>query len=578
MNISTNIEINIDNIIIGGGGAGLTAAINLAKNNKSVAIISKIPPLLSHTSAAQGGINANFGNIEEDDWRWHMYDTIKGSDWLADQDSVEILCSKANEAVSFLHSIGVPFDLDEKGKIFQKKYGGQTTNFGKGKLAHRACCVKDRTGDSIMNKLYYKALELGVTFYNYYLAIELIIDNGLCLGVICLDIANAKIVTFYSNNTIIATGGYSQIFESNTASNSLTGDGLYLCAKAGFALKDMEFVQFHPTSMAENSILISETARAIGGYLLNQKGERFMSKYAPKYLELAPRDIVSRAITHEITKEGSDFVYIDMRHIDEKEVLKKLPYIARICNIFLKIDYKKDLIPTLPSAHYTMGGIPTNKYGLVLVEEPTTSEAIDNLYAIGECACHSVHGSNRLGCNSLLDIIVFGFEASSHIINTKKPYQIKNSHTLSKINLNSPIDLNEIKKLKNKLKNSNTNNLGIIRTRDSIIKSIQELDQIEKDTNRLDMKNIIETWDINFIEFFELKSLIESSKHLAYSALSREESRGSHYRSDFPERNDTIFWKHSYSVKQNNKISTFYKNVRITTNNVSFFQLEERNY
>ncbi len=577
------IEEHFETIIIGGGGAGLTAAIELAKRKHKVAIISKVPPIFSHTTAAQGGINANFGNVEADDWRWHMYDTVKSSDWLGDQDSIEIMCKNANDAVLFLQKIGVEFDLDSNGKIYQKKYGGQTLNYGKGKLAYRACSVSDRTGREMMSNLIREALKHGVIFINFNFIIDLIIDEEICSGVISYDISTGEFQSFRANNVIIATGGYSQIYKETTASSTCTGDGISLVANKGIALKDMEFVQFHPTALYNKGILISETARSLGGKLLNKHLEAFMHKYAPQYGDLATRDIVARAMATEINVENGcgdkrDHLYLDLRNIPKEILDSKVTNVRHVCNSFLKIEPQFEPIPVSPAAHYTMGGIPTNEFCEVINITKNTQITFKGLYAIGEAACHSAHGANRLGCNSLLDIVVFGIEVSKHILNKTKLH-----HTRSdKYSFTNPIPEGDstisIKNITNQIKDISQFYLGMYRTADSLNLAYSKLKECGSAINKIKINNTGLAWNNDVISYFELKSLYTCAIHTCYAALMRKESRGSHYREDFPERDDSTYCKHSFTKIDSNGENIKYIETRKNTKDVEFFPLEIRNY
>ncbi len=409
-----------DILIVGAGGAGLMSSISARAKGFSVALVSKVHPTKSHTVAAQGGINAALGNIEADDWRWHMYDTIKGSDWLADQDAVEYMCKNAANAVHNLSDIGVNFSKLDNGKIYQRLYGGQSTNFGQGTLAYRACAAADQTGNAIITALYKRALQDKVEFFNQYFVYELLFDQGKCIGAASWSIQTGEIHVFIANQVILATGGYGQIYRTTTTANICTGDGNALCALAGIALQDMEFIQFHPTSIPEIGVLITEAARAEGGYLVNALGEKFMARYSPSFKDLACRDVVARAISTEIAMgrgagEKHNHVWLHLNHLDKKLLNERLPNLVDVAQQFAHCDPSVDPIPVAPAAHYTMGGIPTNLVG----------EVVPGLMAIGEAACVSVHGANRLGCNSLLDIIVFADNAINHCAKILKPNQTK---------------------------------------------------------------------------------------------------------------------------------------------------------
>ena len=417
-----------DVLIIGAGGAGLMSAVSACDNNlKNIAIISKVLPTNSHTVSAKGGINASLGNVIKDDWKWHAFDTIKGSDFLADEDAVEILCKNACDAIIYLEKNGVVFSRDENNKIAQRAYGGQSTDFGKGEIAHRACYSKDNTGQTILHTLYQQALKNNINFFNEYFVIDLLVENNQCFGCLAVDLNNGELIIFSSKIVILATGGYSQIYHNTTSSTICTGDGTALAFKAGIDLQDMEFVQFHPTGIYGSGFLVTEATRGEGGYLLNKNHHRFMQDYAPKMMELASRDVIAQSMAKEIFKgngagENSDYLYLDLRHLSQETLRNKIPGAVDLIEKFLKLDVKKDLIPIAPSAHYSMGGVACD----------VDCNVIAGLMAVGEVACHSVHGANRLGCNSLLDLIVFGKIAGE---NASKNVQLnqKNSAEIAKI-------------------------------------------------------------------------------------------------------------------------------------------------
>lgn len=549
---------NIDILIIGAGGAGLVSAISASDfGAKNIAVVSKVLPTNSHTVAAKGGINASLGNVGKDDWQWHAFDTLKGADYLADSTAVEILCRKANEAILFLEQNGMVFSRDSSGKIAQRAYGGQTTNFGEGELAYRACYSKDKTGHSIIHTLYQQALKREIKFFNDFFVIDLLIEDGQCHGCIAIDYNRGEVVIFHSKIIILASGGYSQIYRNTTSSVICTGDGTALAFKAGLPLQDMEFVQFHPTGIFGQGFLITEAVRSEGAYLLNKHHERFMINYAPKMMELASRDVISLAMATEMIEGRAvddSFLYLDMRHLSDEVLKNKLPAVAQLVRNFSKLDLKKDLIPVSPSAHYSMGGVPCNN----------DCEVIEGLMAVGEVACLSVHGANRLGCNSLLDLIVFGKIAGEKAANQEslknqdsqqsqklaKALKIADSRlkNFTKIFENESCDINSevsLDKIKEILQISNDKNLGVIRNSVSIETGLNNIYEIFKifRNYRLTAKNL--TWNTELISYLELESLLLNSLATAFCALNRKESRGAHFRQDFKERNDTNFHAHS---------------------------------
>jgi succinate dehydrogenase / fumarate reductase, flavoprotein subunit len=552
-----------DVIIIGSGGAGLMAALSCVQSGlKNIAVISKVSPLNSHTVAAKGGINAALSNVKEDDWKWHAFDTIKGGDYLSDVDAVEILCKNAATAICDLEKMGVVFSRDLSGKIAQRAYGGQTSNFGEGDVAYRACYSKDKTGHTILYSLYEKALEKGVKFFSEFFVTDLLVEDDTCYGCMAIDINAGQLTVFESGLVIVATGGHSQIYQNTTSSVICTGDGAALVFKEGLPLQDMEFVQFHPTGIFGCGFLITEATRGEGAYLLNKQGERFMKKYAPKMMELASRDVISRAMATEIHNgngcgDDKNFLYLDMRHLSDDVLKDKLPGVVELVKNFVRvnhksIDLKKDLIPVSPSAHYTMGGIPTNLDCMVLKGE----KEVAGLMAIGESACVSVHGANRLGCNSLLDLIVFGKIAGEKAVekllknSPKVAEKLANQKianlqkTLSKQTSQEQSGDN-VFKLKNKLQEANERNLGVFRNQDLLVQHISQLNEIFKSFQKITIKNKGLLWNVEFISYLELENLFLNSLATVFAALNRKESRGAHYRSDFPERDDKEFLCHS---------------------------------
>lgn len=555
-----------DVVIIGGGGAGLFAAIMAAEKGLEVAVISKVHPLKSHTVAAQGGINASLGNVNLDDWRWHAYDTIKASAGLADQDSVEFMCQEAPRLVQLLADWGVNFDTTGDGKIDQRVYGGQTTHFGQGKLAYRACFSKDKTGHDIMHVLYQKASDLKIKFYDFVFALDLLMEKGsdICQGVFCWNIDSGEMFSILAQNVILATGGHSQIYETTTSAALCTGDGNGLVSRMGIGLQDMEFVQFHPTAISEIGVLITEAARSAGGILLNSNLEAFMPKYDPHFKELATRDVVARAIATEILSgngagKNKNHVWLDLRHLSSTYIKENLPTVYENCTSFLQIDPSKELIPIAPAAHYTMGGVPTNNDCQVVKVNVTGEYIVQGLYAIGEAACISVHGAGRLGCNSLLDLITFAYKVSLHINGAKMsaPTKVSFANTehiaadLKKkwMSLFSK-PAGEVELLKENMKALMSKYVGIFRSDEQLKKAWQEIKIIEAEYQQIGIKDKSLKWNIEFQHYSELGNMIISSKATICAAMWRCESRGAHWRVDYPNLS-AAFSKHSiYNEEQ----------------------------
>jgi succinate dehydrogenase/fumarate reductase flavoprotein subunit len=579
-----------DLIIIGAGGAGLTSAIYAARDGLKVAVISKVHPMNSHTVAAQGGINAALGNITPDDWRWHAYDTIKAADWLADQDSVELMCSKADDAIKMLDEIGVQFNRTSTGLIDQKIYGGQSTYYGSGQMAYRACYSDDRTGPSILSKLYDKAENSKeITFFNYNFAIELIMIDEKCCGVVSWDIEQGLLNIIYANHTIIATGGYSQIYETSTSSAICTGDGNGLVVKAGINLQDMEFVQFHPTAINKIGVLITEASRSAGGLLLNKNNQRFMVKYAPKFMELASRDVVARAIASEIASgegcgEKQDHVLLDLTHLTSDYIKNNLPTVFENCQFFLKIDPSKQPIPIAPAAHYTMGGIPTDKFCQV-VKFTQQEQVIPGLYAIGEAASISVHGAGRLGCNSLLDLIVFAKLVIENIVENNDIF-IKSAKDSDRIDSTENVvnrffssfnkESGDNAELKQELKLLLQKNVGVFRTENSLMETKKSFDNIKQRYSNSGVADKSLLWNIELQEYLELGNMIISAEATIYSAIWRHESRGAHWRDDYPARDDINFLNHT--IYLHNIKRCVYREVRKSVENTKLFQPTQRSY
>ncbi len=572
----TNFELtrkHFDLIIIGSGGAGLMAAIAAADAGvKNIAVISKVIPTNSHTVAAKGGINAALGNVANDDWKWHAFDTIKGSDYLADADAVDLLCQGAATAIIELEKMGVVFSRDAAGQIAQRAYGGQTTDYGNGGMAYRACYSKDKTGQTILHTLYSEALKRGIKFFSEFFVTDLLMDfesaGAKCYGCLAIDLNQGELVVFESAISIIATGGYSQIYRNTTSSLICTGDGGGLIFKEGLPLQDMEFVQFHPTGIANQGFLISEAARGEGAYLLNGDGERFMKNYAPKMMELSSRDIISRAIATEIIAgrgcgATKNYINLDLRHLSEETLLHKLPGIVEIAQNFAKVDVRKDCIPIAPTAHYTMGGVPTNIDCEVLNFD---NQKVRGLMAVGEAACVSVHGANRLGCNSLLDLIIFGKIAGKKSAEEITLSRKTNDSIKSSVKSDSVIKIAEKKNLqlqkllekkfdsaqektifqiKLEIQNINEKYLGVFRSQKFLELAMADIERLYKVFKNLSIKNKSLLWNEELVGYFELDNIFLNSFAAVASALKREESRGAHYRDDFPARNDEKWMKHS---------------------------------
>jgi succinate dehydrogenase / fumarate reductase, flavoprotein subunit len=548
-----------DIVVVGAGGAGLMAALGGAKRGFSVACISKVFPTHSHTVAAQGGINAALGNHTEDDWRWHMYDTVRGSDWLGDQDAIEYMCKNAPRAITELEKIGVAFSRLPNGKLYQRVYGGQSTHFGKGELAYRAVAAADRTGHAILHALYAQALKHHTHFYSEFFVLDLVRDEtGAVCGVFAWNMAEGTLHLFRSHMVILATGGYSQVYRTNTSSSICTGDGNAMVLRAGLPLQDMEFIQFHPTGIYDAGFLITEAARAEGGYLLNSKGERFMQRYAPAYGDLASRDVIARAMATEIA-EGrgvgahKDHLHLCLHHLPASTIHEKLPTVYETTAAFAGIDATKELIPVAPSAHYTMGGIPTNYRCESVTMTGEGEKIIPGLMAIGEAASVSVHGANRLGCNSLLDLIVF---AEGAIIRASEVLTPGKSHAPLQAGCYEAIvqRFDVIRQGKGKLPASDMKKemqhimqkyAGVFRTESLLQDGALALNALSDRLPELKVSESSLLWNNELLEVLELHNLMLLGRATLHAALQRSESRGAHFRQDYPERNDALWLKHS---------------------------------
>ncbi len=560
-----------DALVIGAGGAGMRSALQLTEDGHKIAMISKVFPTRSHTVAAQGGVNAALGNVTPDKWEWHMYDTIKGSDFLGDQDAIEFMCREASEIVRELEHFGVPFSRLDNGKIYQRAFGGQSQNYGE-EQAHRTCAAADRTGHAILHSLYQQNLRLGTTFYDEFYAVDLLKNQDEEInGVLVMNIHNGEYKILQSPHILLATGGAGQVFRNNTNASINTGDGLGMVLRAGYPLQDMEFWQFHPTGVSGKGMLISEAVRGEGGKLRNALGEAFMEKYAPRVKDLASRDVVARAIAIEVNEgrgcgPDKDYVLLDISHIPNEIITERLPGIREISQTFLGIDPVKEPIHVYPTCHYMMGGIPTNIEGQVVSpDQDGNQQPIKGLYAIGECACVSVHGANRLGGNSLLDIVVFGRKTARTIHETlqKEPPQ-----TELKLNL-TPV-VNRLNRWLKKAEEGSTDTVtqikkdlqlvmergcGVFRDEPTMQKALVELDAIQARLEKVCISDFSNVFNLERLSAYELENLITIGYATVVSALARTESRGAHSRVDYTERDDDNWLKHTLYFQDNHKLT-----------------------
>ncbi|WPX99382.1 Succinate dehydrogenase flavoprotein subunit [Candidatus Megaera polyxenophila] len=580
MTNSYNIKTHeFDVVVVGAGGAGLRAAFGMAQSGLNTACVTKVFPTRSHTVAAQGGISAALGNMGEDDWRWHMYDTIKGSDWLGDQDAIEYMCKNAAASVIELEHYGVPFSRNKEGKIYQRPFGGMTTNFGKGKAAQRTCAAADRTGHAILHTLYQQALKHQAQFFIEYFAIDLIMENGECKGVVAWNLDDGSLHVFKAHMVVLATGGYGRAYFSATSAHTCTGDGGGMCIRAGLPMQDMEFVQFHPTGIYGAGCLITEGARGEGGYLVNSEGERFMERYAPSAKDLASRDVVSRAMTMEIRAgrgvgPKKDHIFLHLNHLPPEVLHERLPGISETAKIFAGVDVTKQPIPILPTVHYNMGGIPTNYHTEVLTLKDGKQTIVPGLMAIGEAGCVSVHGANRLGSNSLLDLVVFGRAAAhraAEIIKAGTPHKKLKSDILDPIisrldkirNAKGDISVAD---LRLKMQRTMQDHAAVFRTEEVLEEGKKMMDDIRKEYDNISVTDRSMIWNSDLVEALELANLIDQAVLTVHAALNRKESRGAHAREDFLERDDKNWMKHTLLwLEENGMVKIDYKPVVLTT-------------
>ena len=585
------IDHEYDVVVLGAGGSGLRAAVGLSEAGLKTACISKVFPTRSHTSAAQGGISAALGNMGEDDWRWHMYDTVKGADWLGDQDSIEYLCKEAPKAVLELEKYGVPFSRTDEGKIYQRPFGGMTKNYGNG-IVQRTCAAADRTGHAILHTLYGQALKHNTEFFIEYFALDLLMKDGECKGLIAWNLNDGTIHRFRAHTVIIATGGYGKVYYSATSAHTCTGDGNAMVLRAGLPLQDMEFVQFHPTGIYGHGTLISEGVRGEGGYLVNSKGERFMERYAPNAKDLASRDVVSRSMSIEINEgrgvgKDQDHVHLHLSHLDKSVIENRLPGITEAARLFANVDVTKEPIPVVPTVHYNMGGIPTNYKAEVLTVNGS-EKTVPGLMAIGEAACVSVHGANRLGSNSLIDLVVFGRAAAKRAAELVKPgaphEEISETETQKCLDrfdkLRNAQGDNSTAELRLAMQKTMQSKCAVFRTEKNLEEGVNEIRKTYDGIDSISVKDRSLVFNTDLVETLEFDNLIRQAVTTVDSAYHRKESRGAHAREDYPNRDDKKFMQHTLAWCDGKDTKITYRPVHNSTltNDVQYFPPKERVY
>ena len=583
--------MEFDGIIVGGGGAGMRASLQLAESGLNTAVISKVFPTRSHTVSAQGGITCAIQSDDpDDDWRWHMFDTVKGSDYIGDQEAIEYMCSEGPKAVFELEHMGLPFSRTEEGRIYQRPFGGQSKDYGKGGQATRTCAAADRTGHSLLHTLYQANLKAGTNFLNEWFAVDMVLNtDGAVVGVIAFEIETGEIYYIKSKATVLATGGAGRIYASTTNALINSGDGIGMALRAGMPVQDIEMWQFHPTGIHGAGTLVTEGCRGEGGYLLNKDGERFMERYAPNSKDLASRDVVARSMALEILEgrgcgPNQDHIFLRLDHLGPEVVHKRLPGITELSKTFAGVDPAVQPIPVVPTCHYMMGGIPTNINGQVISVKDGKDEVVEGLYAAGEVACVSVHGGNRLGGNSLLDLVVFGRAAGLYIEESmKQGVELKDASdddidkALERLNkLNTSSEGEQVSVLKERMQQNMQNNFGVFRTKELMEKGIKDLSKVRGEVENMHLKDKSATFNTARIEALEMQNLFEVAEATAITANNRKESRGAHSRDDYPDRDDDNWLKHSIYFSETKEVSKRDVNYRPKT--VQAFQPTVRSY